>query len=392
MEKKIIKKYIKIAIMPMEILIFILSHFIPKNKNLIIFSAWGGLGFNDNPRSIFERMILDGVDKKVVWITKSKKDALKITTSGYPCEYSYSFKGIWFQLRAYAVVFTHQVNGEFLSYLISGNVKRVQTCHGIPIKKIDADDSKDKNEKIKYILKKYVFRHLHNGYDLVLSCSKNDQKIFSKAFRTSIDKIKITGYPRNDLLIPKSSTKSLPLQIIYMPTFRGGVNSDFMLLDELILLIDELENLLANVDGYLNIKLHPVQAISSSNLNSISKYKRIKLLANTEPIYNTLNLYDILITDFSSVFFDYLLLNKPIIMAPLRENQYLEFDRGIYYDYEDLCIMKKCLTWQEIIEQIDEIQTKKLYDHNRHEVLLNKFHEYKDADSSKRAYVEILKL
>ncbi len=376
----------------MQVIIFMLSHLVPKNKDLWLFSAWSGFGFYDNPRSIFERIISDKIEKEVTWISKSKKQVAEITGQGYPCIYLYSLSGIWKQLRAHIVVYTHQVNGEFLSFLISENTKRVQTWHGLPIKKIDADDHRDKRELVKFLIKKFLLRHLHNKNDLVLACSESDQKIFSSAFRTSIKKIKVTGYPRNDDLLKPQSSRSGSIKIIYMPTFRGKENSDFQILHELFTILDDFDKLLEVNNCLLYIKLHPVQKISKNDLEAINKSKAIRFINSNNPIYKSLNDYNILITDYSGVYFDFMLLNKPIIMAPIQEMEYLESDRDIYYNYNDLCIMSKCRNWKEISSQIEDIIIKNTYDYKRHKLLLNKFHVYKDTDSSKRAYIEMLSL
>ncbi len=378
--------------LPIQIIIFLLSHLIPKNKNIWLFSSWSGYGFHDNPRAIFEKIINDSISKEVIWLSKSKKQVKEIIDQGYPCTYLYGLRGIWKQLRAHIVVYTHQVNGEYLPFLISENVKRVQTWHGLPIKKIDADDQRDKTEKVRYLLKKLVFRHLHNRNDLVLACSESDRRIFSNAFRTPIDRVKITGYPRNDELCSTQPTTSGPIKIIYMPTYRGKANSDFLILNELFKILDDFDKLLEKNNCLLSIKLHPIQKISENDLERIRKTRNVKFVTNSNPIYKTLNEYGILITDYSGVYFDFLLLNKPIIMAPLHEAEYLESDRSIYYNYNDLCIMNKCNNWEEISSQIEEIVAKKAYNYDRHTLLLNKFHVFKDTNSSKRSYLEMLEL
>ena len=64
---------------------------------------------------------------------------------------------------------------------------------------------------------------------------------------------------------------------------------------------------------------------------------------------------DLLITDYSSVYFDYLLLNRPIIFAPFDMESYQAIDREFYEDYHLATPGPKCRNWDEVIETIDNI-------------------------------------
>ena len=97
-----------------------------------------------------------------------------------------------------------------------------------------------------------------------------------------------------------------------------------------------------------------------------------------------------LITDYSGIFFDYLLLDRPIVFAPFDLKEYLKTNRAFYFDYEKITPGPKANNWQEIIIMIDKVLNGlDSYKKTRQDV--NKtFHQYIDGNSSQRVYQEIL--
>ena len=126
----------------------------------------------------------------------------RLEALGYPVLNAFSVKGIWLQLRAEAVVFTHGVPDEFIPCLIGAQTKRVQTFHGIPIKKIGFDNLKAGPSRGKII--RFLLPFLREDNDLVIAGSGEVTKLYHSAFGTPLERIKITGYPRNDEIFRSS--------------------------------------------------------------------------------------------------------------------------------------------------------------------------------------------
>ena len=174
--------------------------------------------------------------------------------------------------------------------------------------------------KIKQFLKKkfFPFANYVNEPSMILALSKETQDIFAQAFRTSKEKVLITGYPRNDILLQHVSKKAKEFKtkkVIYMPTFRGSVNSDFDLFLQYGFDVDKLDIFLSKENMQLDIKLHPFNQPSPELLKKLELSKNIFFLDH-DAIYEIISEYDILITDYSSIYFDYLLLDRPIVFAP----------------------------------------------------------------------------
>ena len=168
------------------------------------------------------------------------------------------------------------------------------------------------------------------NFDLVSVSSEMVKEIFQKAWRKEANCVKALGTSRTDILFdneykrkcrqlfydkyPKAKNKKI---ILWAPTFRGNaVEKHLIGLDEILKVKDALAN-----DFYLIIKLHPRLKEKEIYDNCILK---------TEELYFVT---DILITDYSSIMYDFLLLNKKIVFYIPDYKKY-SLERGMYIDYK----------------------------------------------------------
>ena len=392
--KKIVKNILLYFPMLIMNAVYLVSFLIPKKKGLWLFSSWFGEKYLDNPKYIYQELLKNSYGVQPYWIVKDKALLRRLETLDYPVLNAKSLKGVWLQIRAEVVVFTHSVRSEFVPCFIAPQTKRVQTWHGVPIKKIgfDSQDPKqqDADKKIRFFLP-----FLREDYDLVTAVSAEDKKIYHSAFRTPVEKIRITGYPRNDEIFRGSkSNKKLKgdnLKIIYMPTLRGGMNDEFNLLSNSHFDFVSIDEHLNAIGASLFIKLHPVQVFTQKDEEFIKSSRNIKALLNDDDIYESLGNYDVLITDYSGIFFDFLISGKPIIMAPIDYDNYVKHDRAVYYEYLSICPTPPCNNWDEIIKSI-ELLTHNRNIPDRYYEIQKKFHKYNDDKSSERVIEEIKRL
>jgi len=160
------------------------------------------------------------------------------------------------------------------------------------------------------------------------------------------NKILMLGYPRNSIFF--DSAKTSKQRIAYLPTWRGtmtniGGNS---YVDELNDILRELDDLLTDEQEFY-INLHP---FLKGKLD-VSKFKRINLVPKEYETYDFLNTCDVLVTDYSSVFFDFANTKKNIILFTYDKEAYLK-DRGMYLDIDDLPF-KKVYTVKELVKEIN---------------------------------------
>ena len=155
-----------------------------------------------------------------------------------------------------------------------------------------------------------------------------------------------------------------------------------------------MEEVLSKLKGFLLIKTHPVNSISNQVLlKQIEATKFIKIVSDSDiegDIYPILRYTDVLITDYSSVYFDYLLLNRPIIFAPFDIDEYMKKDREFYDNYNDVTPGPKAKNWDEVLVYIKEaIREPEKYGKDR-ERICKIFNQYCDSNSSERVYKAIM--
>lgn len=147
------------------------------------------------------------------------------------------------------------------------------------------------------------------------------------------------GYPRNEVFFQRNLQQSIVQKnelenykvYAYMPTYRGlkkdlGSAQILSLREHLSALDRMLDN---NEILYLN--LHPFMA----NAFSCEDFTHIRIFPSDVPSYDFLSIADILITDYSSVMFDFLCAKRPIILFDYDLDEYIE-ERGMYFNIKDL--------------------------------------------------------
>lgn len=373
-------------------ILFAIASAVPKKRGLWLFGAWMGRKHSDNPKYIHAYLATGEPGIQAVWIAKDWALFKRMRAAGHAVEYAFSPAGIWRQLRAEIVVFTHSVPDEFVSPAIAPRVVRVQTWHGIPIKKIGKDDNTQQYSAAYKRLRAMLYPCDLDRCDLVIAAGESDAHKYQSAFNVRPEDIRITGYPRNDELIrsiARNAATGERRRAIYMPTFRGAVDSEFTLLRTSGFDFRAADVILDRIGWDLTIKLHPMQRLSAPDAAAIAATKRIDSLASGRDIYDEVGGYDAVITDFSGIYFDFMISGKPIIMAPFEIEKYLAQDRELYYRYEDICPDAPCATWGEVFNRLASLPPRGSEPSPRYRRLQQTFHRHLDANSTRRVVTEL---
>lgn len=392
-------KFLKIALFIWYDVIYIISFLVPKNKNLWIFGAWFGEKYADNSKYLFEYVNANHSETRAVWLTKNNSTLEVIRKKGFEAYHAYSIKGIILALRAKVAVMS-QCYLDVTEFAL-GNIKKVQLWHGTPLKKIMKD--------IQYnsIDVSWVFPFLNRTYSksLLIVPSQEVVSSISTAFQVPKSYIKITGYPRNDaffvndILKPVKTLsiydifrqkKNIPAIGIYMPTHRRSGEFDIFSLFQKN--IEPINNELKKLGVILLVKFHffHLESLEKKDINK-SNIIFLKDEDINQDIYPVLPHTDFLITDYSSIYFDYLLLNKPIIFAPFDKDDYIKNDRDFYYDYDTVTPGPKATDWNEVLRCIKLFKDNpQLYSDERIKTR-DLFNKYLDGNSSHRVYEEIIR-
>ena len=244
--------------------------------------------------------------------------------------------------------------------------------------------------------------------DFIMSYSETYTTFLNACMVTDPNKYIVSGAPRNDLLYisdGKSNMKKIYGDkidgykvILFMPTFRDNyVEKDE--LNEIDRLFGFNEFSLEKFDKFLELnkcklifKPHPhsealvLSYFNEFNLSNLLILRNEDLVENNLDLYELLNATDMLITDYSSVFYDYLLLDKHMIFAPTDITLYQQ-DRGfIIESFESWTPGPKVISQDDLQAEISKCLEDESYYGDKRAWLRDLNHRYKDGDSSKRLW------
>ena len=363
-----------------------LSYIIPKDRNLWVFGAWSGERYADNSKYLFEYINKNYSEIRAIWFTRNKDVYKLVKSKGYEVYYGYSLQSVLLGLRASCSIFVQSNLSDCMPFLNNKKTKLVQLWHGIPLKKIGYDDNLSTHRERRFLLRNIVFPFLKENYSFIIANSNEDEGNFITAFRNK--SVKITGYPRNDLLFQKVKRGKF-CNIIYLPTLRGNTGDEIDLFSNFGFDVSKIDDFLLKNHCILNIKMHPVNQPNKEMLEQIKIMNNINFIIEKDAT-EMLMFADILITDYSSVYFDYLLTDKPIIFAPFDYDDYIRKGREFYYNYDEVTPGPKCKDWNEILTWIEKFKNDPTLFSKERKIMKNRFHKYQDGRSCERVYNEII--
>ena len=378
-------------------ILYFFSYIIPKSKKIWIFGSWGGQKFTDNPK-YFYNYIQKNKDITPVWLTENKEIINKLKIKGVLVFHTYSLLGIWYSSRAAVGIVSHGLVD--INRYACARMKIVQTWHGIPMKPVLLSDKKDHAKKKRKMLLNIMFffpflkkELLFDRNLIICSSSVYVEKLLRKVFGDKSPLYNI-GFPRLDGLFNTTNDNLIYQEInnykkeglrvgVYMPTYRR--KGEFDIISFLSDSKEEIENQLFNSNSILYIKVHPFDYF---NIKDKFHSETIRIINDDNidnDIYQILNCFDFLISDYSSIVFDFLILVKPVYLLVPDRDSYISSNGDFIYDYLNINL-PVVETWTEVLSLIEnKIEVKNL------EKISSKYHLHKDGNNSERLYNEIVK-
>lgn len=370
-----------------EKIIELICIFLPVKRRIVFES---NPEFSCNTLPVYEEMVRRGIREnyQIYWLVENA-DKFKMDSSGNRY-LNYNEKGLKRIAKEYILATSKVLI--FSNRILCKRNKRqfvINLTHGSPLKKTPG-------------------YHEGDTCDFVVTESSYFNEAMSNGLGVPFQKVISLGFPRTDVLNGTyNSRKILGLStqsklIVWMPTFRRNKNSGeeygevkklgvplLNTLEDFSLLNDELK--LHN--SYLLIKLHPVEDVMISE--SIS-FSNIRFITDNELVESNLTAYklladsDALLTDYSSVYYDYLLLNKPIGLVTDNLEEFTK-EIGFYYgDFKSFIKGSYIENLKEFVLFINDISNGYDRDVQNREWAINKYCEYKDFESTKRVVDFIL--
>lgn len=373
--------------------IFNIFKYLPTDDKLIMFESFLGKQYSDNPRAVYEYMSGKYPEYKMYW-SADRRSIKKF--KGKDIKYIRRFSLSWLIKMSRA---KYWITNSRLPLWIPKPPKTIylQTWHGTPLKRLAADMDEVHMPGTNSVKYKRNFLKEASKWDYLVSPNRYSSEIFKRAFQ--FDKTMIeSGYPRNDFLINNNNESTikelkkrnnLPLDkkiLLYAPTWRDnqfyakGKYKFNLQLD-----LDKIKEQLGE-EYIIILRMHYLVA---ENLDLSSYEGFVFDFSNHEDIRELYLISDMLITDYSSVFFDYANLMRPMLFFVYDIDNYRDNLRGFYFDFEEKAPGPLTKSTDEIIDVIRNIDqvgyepnivTKEFY---------NKFCYLEDGNASKKVVEEV---
>jgi CDP-glycerol glycerophosphotransferase (TagB/SpsB family) len=314
--------------------VHVLSLIVPKRQALWCFGAWFGQKYADNSRYLFEAAAA-APRLDAVWISARRDIVEQLRAQGFKVFYAYSLAGVWCQMRAGTFVCT--VNSkDFYFATLTLRSRIVQLWHGSPLKRIGFDA---KQPVVKRLLA-WLRSISTDRYSHVVSPAPLFDSVLMSAFDIRTQNLVRCGYPRNDGLFISEERRQLIRTrfgveaggafVLYLPTHRDEGRS----CDVIATTIEGLkkhEPELAEKRTVVVVKPHfyDVPLIHAYHGTNVQVVHDLGF-----DLYEVLGATDGLVTDYSSVFFDYEILGKPIYFHAPDMAWYRDQGRGMYFGFD----------------------------------------------------------
>lgn len=321
-------------------------------KNVMVYGSFWGKNFSDNPRAIYQYAQEHSVSSKQVAVLQhnlgqyANLKNITFVKAG-------SFK--YYSVMARAHYLFNNVNFDD-DYVKRSDQIEVQTMHGTPLKKLGLDSPGEiaASDIAKYIKKNQRWDYLTVPSQYVAEISKS-------AFNHKASILPV-GYPRNDelfsnnVVVKKNEIKEqLGIStdkkiILYAPTWR--IKGEFTPQIDFERLQNEL-----NENTFLILKLHQFMTFKKLP-QSLSKF--VKVIGDELEISELYLIADVLVTDYSSVMFDYAVLKRPMIFYVYDYDKYSKTMRPLYFDFKNEAPGKLAYTQNELTQALNALDSYEL--------------------------------
>ncbi|HEY0519407.1 MAG TPA: CDP-glycerol glycerophosphotransferase family protein [Ilumatobacteraceae bacterium] len=305
------------------------SRYVRREPDLVVFGSVRNR-LADNSAYLFLNMARS-TDLRCVWITGSRNVVNQLRSHGYEAHRRWSLKGIAAVLRASAFVYSFAPSD--INLWLSDGATTVNLWHGLGVKRIERDRGAPWDRMYRASERSItgrVFAYDRHSPDWLVTPSSAMSEYFAAPFDLPPERCVQFGYPRNDHLVQGTAPPPVlvdpdlyerleqhPFVVGYFPTWRYD---SFEALPDGSPTLDEIARVVADQGGIVLFKPHHQSAAPTASDDSVV------LLPADADLNAYLGLCDVLITDYSSVAADFLLLDRPIIVfAP-------DVDDGVAHD------------------------------------------------------------
>ena len=332
-----------------------------RDPHLVAFGGSGGR-FADNAAYLFLHMT-GATDLRCVWVSPSATTVAHLRSLGLDAVRRWSWEGVRVARRASWYVFT-SYRGDINPWLSDG-ATAFNLWHGVGVKRIQRDRTSGPGSSAEGSLSARIFADDRRAPDWLLTSSPTMTKHFARAFDVPIERCLELGYPRNDFLAVGRPPDALVdrqvyerieaarLVVGYFPTFRD----DSISLPGGAPAVSEMSRIVGAQGATFLFKPH-----EATTLSGVEGEATI-VLPKEADLNTYLHLCDVLITDYSSVAIDFLLLKRPIILYCPDLDEY-RAARGFYFDPEEVLPGRMTRTRDELYAALADLSRLAVTEHD----------------------------
>ncbi|MFF7625909.1 bifunctional glycosyltransferase/CDP-glycerol:glycerophosphate glycerophosphotransferase [Streptomyces cyaneofuscatus] len=366
---------------------------LPVRRGSVVFESHMGRCYGDSPRALHEEIRRQGLKLRSTW-------SYDTSPAGFPDDARLVRRWSWRYLWALARAEFWVDNQGFPQHLRKpARTTYLQTWHGSAYKRMGFDETRVRlqNAPQRERLQQAVHR-----FDHFLVRSEHDVATLARAYRLPEDRLLRTGYPRNDALVAeRTRTESegrLPRPplagalgiddhkkvVLYAPTFRGGPAAGGKQARRRLLL-DVREFAERFGDSYtLLVRAHYLEAARlplcpPGTVIDVSRHHDVSEL---------LALADVLVTDYSSIMFDFALLDRPVLLYAPDLDTYAA-ERGSYFDLREKAPGPVTATQDELFEQLAELKKSDIRHASHRAAFAAEFGSYDRGDAARQVVAAV---
>ena len=338
----------------------------------VLFDSWNGAAYADNPRAISEALHALRPEVRQLWVAADgvAGDLPPWATPVRPGGRDYLAA---LGSAPWVVANTHLPN----YFRKRAGTTYVQTWHGTPLKRLGFDIARPRMPDYLSILRSDVAK-----WDVLLSPNPFSTPIFRSAFRYE-GRVLETGYPRNDLLAGDEAGRATraevreaigvppgALAVLYAPTWRDGTPFTMEL---------DIEALGARVarEHVVLVRTHPLVRLDAAGGDAID----VSMHGDIRELYLAA---DVLVTDYSSVMFDFAVTGKPMLFFTYDLAAYRDDLRGFYFDFEREAPGPLLATTEEIADALNDLDAVVAAHAERYAAFRERFTPLDDGGAAER--------
>ncbi|WMJ84942.1 CDP-glycerol glycerophosphotransferase family protein [Oscillospiraceae bacterium MB24-C1] len=386
---------------------------VPKRADIWVFSGFNKKTYVDNTKYFYEYVLAHHPEITAYWLTMDQSIFDQLQSENKPVLMMRTRRCRSIVSRAAIAVTDHYRMSDYdaLSGL-NDNLKIVQLWHGVGLKSTKnlvksttvpgaeySDDilpAQTDNavqrliKKMKYIRHAY-FRELFEKWFMVICPGPLQIGQFAAPLNIKPEQCFVCGFPRN-IFIHQTQRDTDVCRILYAPTYRWNATKEKEMVQYIIDAAVQIQETMQALNANLTIRLHPHtwRSYGERLARLAEAYDRIQIDTEKD-VYQTLGRYSVLISDYSSIANDFVLLDRPIIYFNYDFEAYTKHDTQMDFDYDSVTPGIKAKTWEEVLSAIVTYVEDPQKDGTARREIRSMFYDMSvnDKDNSRRIVDEI---